>query len=177
MVFPLQILPLPLSVESLVLGFLWLLHHQYCFTILGVVKYYYLHLTILWNLHLFLNQNIAKPYSQRKAIGSNFWNTFWKTLSQRTFSGTTSIILSHILPMSHFCTPWKRQKTEGFLTFSGGTEMKHWENMGYTNTAWIRKIIGWKQSPGEILWQSRQHSLVSLLIWPKVHRKLQQIIY
>ena len=31
--------------------------------------------------------------------------------------------LTHILPMLHFCTPWKRQKTEGFLTFSAGTEM------------------------------------------------------
>ena len=32
-------------------------------------------------------------------------------------------LLTHILPMLHFCTPWKRPKTEGFLTLSGGTEM------------------------------------------------------
>ena len=31
--------------------------------------------------------------------------------------------LTHIVPMLHFCTPWKRQKTKGFLMFSGGTEM------------------------------------------------------
>ena len=28
--------------------------------------------------------------------------------------------LTHILPMLHFCTPWKRQKTEGG---TGGTDM------------------------------------------------------
>ena len=31
--------------------------------------------------------------------------------------------LAHILLMLHFCTPWNHQKTEGFLTSSGGTEM------------------------------------------------------
>ena len=31
--------------------------------------------------------------------------------------------LTHILPMLHFCTPWKRQKIFGFLTFVGGTEI------------------------------------------------------
>ena len=36
----------------------------------------------------------------------------------------------HGIPMSHFYTPWKRQKTFGFLTFSGGIEMGHWTKMG-----------------------------------------------
>ena len=31
--------------------------------------------------------------------------------------------LIHFSPVSHFYTPWKRQKTFGFLTFSGGIEM------------------------------------------------------
>ena len=34
-----------------------------------------------------------------------------------------SLCLTHILPMLHFCTPRKSQKTKGFLTFSVGTEM------------------------------------------------------
>ena len=38
--------------------------------------------------------------------------------------------LTHFSPVSHFCTPWKRQKTFGFLTFSGGIEMWHWTKMG-----------------------------------------------
>ena len=38
--------------------------------------------------------------------------------------------LTHFSPVSHFYTPWKRQKTKGFLTFSGGIEMWHWTKMG-----------------------------------------------
>ena len=34
--------------------------------------------------------------------------------------------LTHFNPVFHFSTPWKRQKTFGFLTFSGGIEMEHW---------------------------------------------------
>ena len=29
-----------------------------------------------------------------------------------------------------FCTPWKRQKTLGFLTFPGGKEMEHRTKVG-----------------------------------------------
>ena len=29
-------------------------------------------------------------------------------------------------PMFHFSSPWKRLKTRGILTFSGGIEMAHW---------------------------------------------------
>ena len=29
--------------------------------------------------------------------------------------------LNHLSPMFHFYTPWKRQKTKGYLTFSGGS--------------------------------------------------------
>ena len=39
-------------------------------------------------------------------------------------------LLTHFSPMSHFYTPWKRQKTIGFLTFSG-IEMWHWTKMGW----------------------------------------------
>ena len=31
--------------------------------------------------------------------------------------------------MFHFYNPGKRQKTFGFLTFSGGIEMEHWAKM------------------------------------------------
>ena len=33
--------------------------------------------------------------------------------------------LTHFQPMFHFYTSWKRQKTEGFMIFSGGIEVKH----------------------------------------------------
>ena len=38
--------------------------------------------------------------------------------------------LTHFSPMSHFYTPWKSQKTIGFLTFSEGIKMWHWTKMG-----------------------------------------------
>ena len=38
--------------------------------------------------------------------------------------------LTHSSPVSHFYTPWKRQESKDFLTFSGGIEMWHWTKMG-----------------------------------------------
>ena len=52
------------------------------------------------------------------------------------------LILTHFSSVPHFYTPWKRQKTKGFLMFSGGienqrfsdvcmgVEMWHWTKMG-----------------------------------------------
>ena len=38
--------------------------------------------------------------------------------------------LTHFKSMFYFYTPWKSQKTFGFLVFSGGKEMEHWVKMG-----------------------------------------------
>ena len=38
--------------------------------------------------------------------------------------------------MFHFYTPWKRQKTSGILTFSGGIELEHWFKMD------LRRLAG-----------------------------------
>ena len=38
--------------------------------------------------------------------------------------------LTHFRPMFPFYIHWKRQKTEGYLTFSGGIETEHWPKMG-----------------------------------------------
>ena len=44
--------------------------------------------------------------------------------------------------MSHFYTLWKRQKTTGFLTFSGGIEMWHWSKMGEKGgLQWIKVFM------------------------------------
>ena len=44
--------------------------------------------------------------------------------------------LAHFSLVSRFYTPWKRQKTKGFLTFSGGIEMWHWTKMGQCFLNW-----------------------------------------
>ena len=46
---------------------------------------------------------------------------------------TTLYYVTHFKPMFNFYTPWKLQKTWGFLTFSGGVEMKQWLEKGYSN--------------------------------------------
>ena len=40
------------------------------------------------------------------------------------------VSLIHFSPVSYFYTPCKRQKTKGFLTFSGDIEMWNWTKMG-----------------------------------------------
>ena len=34
-----------------------------------------------------------------------------------------------------FYTPWKRQKTSGFLDFSDGMEVENWHEIGYVSTS------------------------------------------
>ena len=53
--------------------------------------------------------------------------------SSKVFLNSTfwlHMFLTHFSPVSHFYAPWKRQKTKGFLTFSGSIEMWHWTKMG-----------------------------------------------
>ena len=59
-----------------------------------------------------------------------------KIVSFRKFSHIRNLLhvqvqtLQNCNRMSHFHTPWKRQKTKGFLTFSGGIEMEYWREKG-----------------------------------------------
>ena len=46
-----------------------------------------------------------------------------KTYQRR--SGRLLNFITHFSPMSHFYAPRKRQKAHGFVTFSGGSEMRH----------------------------------------------------
>ena len=40
------------------------------------------------------------------------------------------LLLTHFSPVFHFYTPWKRQKTKGFLTFSNVIKMVHRPKIG-----------------------------------------------
>ena len=50
--------------------------------------------------------------------------------------------------MLHFYTPWIRQKTRAFLTFSGGVQMEHWYEVEYLtmSTKKKKKKNGWRSS-------------------------------
>ena len=41
-------------------------------------------------------------------------------------------VLTHFTILLHFCTPWKRKKTIGFLTISEGVKMEHWREISWT---------------------------------------------
>ena len=50
---------------------------------------------------------------------------------------------TYFSPMSHFYTPWKRQKSYGFLTFSEVIEMWHWTKMSTTlNSGYTKYLKG-----------------------------------
>ena len=53
----------------------------------------------------------------------------------------TIMRLTHFSPVSHFYTPWKRQKTKGFLTFSEAIEMWHWTKMINTANAILEESM------------------------------------
>ena len=55
--------------------------------------------------------------------------------------GLRTNLLAHFSPMFDFYTPWKRQKTQGFLTFSDGIEMENW---GKTDERKISGNFGWE---------------------------------
>ena len=82
-------------------------------------------------------------YSQKKKVQklSQFLRTlyqikclyFYNEKSINDFKTICTVIrekcLTHFSPISDFYTPWKRQKTYGFLKFSGGIDMWHWTKM------------------------------------------------
>ena len=80
--------------------------------------------------------------TQRKKLINSFINSeltycpfVWMFSSKRCYKRNKkiherSLRLTHFSPVSHFYTPWKRQKTKGFLTFSWGIEMWHWTKIG-----------------------------------------------
>ena len=53
--------------------------------------------------------------------------------------------LTHFSQVSHFYTPWKRQKTKGFLKFSGGIEMWHLTKMDQRKRNEVLSIIPYFQ--------------------------------
>ena len=48
-----------------------------------------------------------------------------------SFLLVNAFCISHFMPLTSFDTPWKHQKTSGFLMFSGGIKRDQWHEMGY----------------------------------------------
>ena len=60
----------------------------------------------------------------------NFSRVNKMALSLNTFKQSKLRHLTHFCPMFYVNTPWKHQKTKGFLMFSGVMEMEHWVKTG-----------------------------------------------
>ena len=69
-------------------------------------------------------------YAIAACVRELFWNKilFSNIDCSQFFSFWLALI--HFQPMFYFNTPWKYQKTRGFLMFSGGIEVGHWLKMG-----------------------------------------------
>ena len=76
------------------------------------------------------------PFHRWCTIQSSYWR-FWPNniikkdlIKKYSFLPSKTMmnanLTTHFSPMFHFYTPWKRQKTKGFLTFLGGIEIEHW---------------------------------------------------
>ena len=76
-----------------------------------------------WNRHLFPNIKPVVLLKRTLQLGFFSWQQSKTVILYKTFNQFFSL-------MFHFYTPWKRQKTFGFLTFSEGIEMWHWTKMG-----------------------------------------------
>ena len=75
-------------------------------------------------LHIWPLYSVLRSSKWSNCISCN------KTYSFRIFDITKSR-LTHSKPMLHFYTPWKHQKTSGFLMSSRVTEMEHWVAMDH----------------------------------------------
>ena len=74
------------------------------------------------------------PFHRWCTIQSSYWR-FWPNniikkdlIKKYSFLPSKTMmnanLTTHFSPMFHFYTPWKRQKTQGFLTFSGGIKVR-----------------------------------------------------
>ena len=90
-----------------------LLDYNIIIIVIILLKLKLFYYKILYSISLFNNHSVRKS-----------GNTFLRLTKKFKTSS-----LTHFSPVSHFYTPWKRQKTKGSLTFSGGIEMWHWTKM------------------------------------------------
>lgn len=57
------------------------------------------------------------------------------------------LVFSYFSPVFHFCTLWKRQKTEGYIAFSGGIELVWVEMVWFFFLFHIEKVESQRKLP------------------------------
>ena len=74
--------------------------------------------------HKHIQQYIQTFVADEKSTNKIHKGGFWECQTKTTRSILYALTL--LMSISHFYTPWKPQRTKGFLTFSGGIKMGHW---------------------------------------------------
>lgn len=77
------------------------------------------------------------------------------------------LVFSYFSPVFHFCTLWKRQKTEGYIAFSGGIELVWVEMVCFFFLFHIEKV--------ESQWKLPRKSEYSVPLREKLWNKLSQV--
>ena len=105
--------------------------------------------------------------------GINTFDSRFARFCFKSWYQSRALFLTHYKPMSHFCTPWKHQKTKGFLTFSWGIEMEHclkmdgtrWVKMSYKNSKWCAFMKWFSSQNNHLKSESHLKKLFYLLQW------------
>ena len=84
------------------------------------------------------NQQIQKMISQ---FNFSEWLSTWVIYTDAEGTIRLNLILIPFMPLISFYTPWKHQKTRGFLIFPRGVERNHqWHETGYvSNKIWCTR--------------------------------------
>ena len=77
---------------------------------------------------------------------SNRWSTYYniyikQTDNKKTEGESVFLTQTHLMPLGSFFTPWKHQKTSGFLMFLGGIESGSGMKWVITNSLEIWLLI------------------------------------
>ena len=71
--------------------------------------------------------------NKKNGIKSSNSEELWRggrvSRCRASWKSEKDLCLTHFWPMFLFYTPWKHQKTKGFLVFSGGIKWEHWLEM------------------------------------------------
>ena len=89
--------------------------HVFSFSLLGYLWANHFFFMTFSPFTIFITRHGWKRYCQNLIKIS--WSVFIHWLS------SWFVLINPFSPVSHFYYPWKRQKTKGFLTISGGIEM------------------------------------------------------
>ena len=89
--------------------------------------YLRLYICLSWCLHFKLISLFGDK--SVRVLGLHIWNHLRETLRAKSSFQAPKRYLTNFMLLVSFDTPWKHQKTRGFMMFSGGIERDQWHEM------------------------------------------------